>query len=64
MKAVDNSPVELKEYKGLQIDDNLLRQLQRLFAFLEVSERGAYDPTEFCFSFKDFDGNPTNTALQ
>lgn len=35
-----------------------------MFGFLELTERQAYDPTEFCFSFKDFDGNPTNTALQ
>lgn len=34
-----------------------------MFGFLELTERQAYDPTEFCFSFKDFDGNPTNTAL-
>jgi ubiquitin carboxyl-terminal hydrolase 34 len=35
-----------------------------MYGYLEISEKHAYDPTEFCFTFKDFDGNPTNTALQ
>ena len=64
MKAEDTSAEDLKEYKGLKIDDNLLRQLQKMFGFLELSEKQAYDPLEFCFAFKDFEGNPTNTALQ
>jgi ubiquitin carboxyl-terminal hydrolase 34 len=54
------------EYKGnkMMTDDNLLHQLQKLFASLESSERSYIDPTEFCFSYKDFDGQPTNTAIQ
>jgi len=39
LKAVDESPRDLKEYKGYYIDDNLLRQLQIMFANLELSER-------------------------
>jgi len=61
---VDNTPPDIKEYKGLKIDDNLLRQLQKMFGFLEMTDRQAYDPLEFCFSYKDFDGSPTNTAEQ
>lgn len=63
MKAIDNSPPDIVEYKGFKVDDNLLRQLQKMYGYLELSERQAYDPTEFCFTFKDFEGNPTNTAL-
>jgi len=44
------------EYKERMIDDNMLRQLQLLFGHLELSERAMVDPTEFCFSFKQFDG--------
>lgn len=33
-------------------------------ANLELSERQDYDPWEFCFAFKEFDGGPTNTAEQ
>jgi len=31
-------------------------------AHLELSDRFDYNPVEFCYSFKDLDGNPTNTA--
>ena len=33
-------------------------------AHLELSNRSDYNPFEFCFSFKEFDGTPTNTAEQ
>ncbi len=35
-----------------------------MYGSLELSEKQAFDPIEFCFAFKDFDGNPTNTAIQ
>ena len=35
-----------------------------LIAHLELSERQDYDPRGFCFSFKEMDGQPTNTAEQ
>jgi ubiquitin carboxyl-terminal hydrolase 34 len=54
----------LKEYKGETVDDNLLHQLQKLMANLEVSDRSDYNPWEFCFAFKEFDGTPTNTGEQ
>jgi len=44
--------------------ESLLFQLQTLFTYLQVSEKKAYDTTPFCLAFKDFDGNPMNTALQ
>ena len=31
LKAIDESPPDMKEYKDRQIDDNVLRQFQRLF---------------------------------
>lgn len=64
MKALDETPRDFKEYKGYIIDDNLLRQLQIMYANLELTERQAFNPLGFCFAFKDFEGNPTNTALQ
>jgi ubiquitin carboxyl-terminal hydrolase 34 len=60
----DGLPTDIREYKGHQIDDNVLHQLQKLMAHLELSERSYYDPYEFCFAFKDFEGNPTNTGEQ
>ena len=60
----DGTPEDEKEYKGEVFDDNLLHQLQRMMAHLELSERQDYNPKGFCFSFKEFDGAPTNTAEQ
>jgi len=36
--------------------------MQRLFTNLELSERMDYNPFGFCFAFKEFDGQPMNTA--
>jgi ubiquitin carboxyl-terminal hydrolase 34 len=33
-------------------------------ANLELSERTDFNPWEFCFAFKEFDGTPTNTGEQ
>jgi ubiquitin carboxyl-terminal hydrolase 34 len=60
----DHLPEDTKEYKGQKVDDNVLHQLQKLMAHLELSERQDYNPFEFCFAFKDLDGNPTNTGEQ
>ena len=45
-------------------DENHFHQLQRLFSFLELSERQYFNPVYFCFSFKDWDEMPINTAIQ
>jgi ubiquitin C-terminal hydrolase len=41
-----------------------VHQLQRLFGFLELTERQAYNPIAFCYSFKDFSGAPVNISMQ
>ena len=60
----DGKPEALAEYKGEQIDDNMMHQVQKMFAMLELSERNDYNPMQFCFAFKEMDGSPTNTAEQ
>ncbi|EGR29725.1 ubiquitin carboxyl-terminal hydrolase family protein, putative, partial [Ichthyophthirius multifiliis] len=50
--------------KQIQCDDNVFHQLQQMFAFLELSDRIDYNPLEFCFSFKDYSGEPVNTIIQ
>ena len=60
----DGIAENMVEYRGDMIDDNMLHQMQALFAHLELSERMDYNPKPFCFSFKEFDGGPTNTAEQ
>lgn len=45
-------------------EDNLLYQLQCIFAFLYQSEHQYYNPQGFTNAFKDWDGNPTNVLIQ
>ena len=56
LKVLDESEPKMTEYKERMIDDNMLRQLQMLFGLLDKSERGVVDPTEFVFSFKQWNG--------
>ncbi len=37
------------------IDDNVLHQVQKMFSYLDLSEREDYIPNDFCFSYKDID---------
>lgn len=53
-----------KSKKGYDIDENVLHQLQHLFGYLELSDRQAVNPSSFCHSFKDFEGNSINTSVQ
>ena len=64
LQVDDGAEPDWQEYKGKTIDDNVLHQLQRLFGHLELSERVDYNPYAFCFSFKQMDGQPTNTSVQ
>lgn len=62
LKAEDDQPEKLEEWRDEVIDDNLLKQLRRLFGYLELSARQAYNPKPFCFAFKEFDGSPTKIS--
>lgn len=35
-----------------------------MFGYLDKTERQAYDPTDLVFSYKDYDGKPTNHGIQ
>ena len=61
--ALDKNNNTILKKEG-EVDDNVLHQMQRLFSFLELTERQDYDPSNFCFAFKDLEGKPTNTSLQ
>ena len=65
MGSDDHESPKPSEYGRLSIDDdNLLHQLQTMYTFLTFSEKEDYNPKYFCYSFKDFDGNPTNPMIQ
>ena len=51
-------------YQGELVQDDLVYQLQKLFIFLEKTDRQDYNPKDFCFSFKDYAGAPTNLVVQ
>ena len=55
---------EKSHYNGRTIDDNILHQLQNVFCSLELSERTAHDAIDFCFSHKDYAGEPTDVSVQ
>ena len=57
-------PNIVKTEKWGEVDDNTLHQLQRMFGFLQLSNRRDFDTTGFCYSFKDFQGMPVNTGVQ
>ena len=52
------------EINGVQIVDDFLYQLQKLYVHLEWSQKQYYDPSIFCLAVKDFQGRPINTAIQ
>lgn len=60
----DLEPDNIIQYKGLEINDKLLHQFQKLLSNLELSERSYFNPSEFCFAFKEFDGTPTKIGEQ
>ena len=66
MMADDKKETNLvpKDNGKYMVDDNVLHQLQKMFGFLELSDRQDYNPHEFCFAFKDFQGNPVNVSIQ
>ena len=35
-----------------------------MFSFLQMTDRQEYNPAQFCFAFKEYNGNPTNVRVQ
>ena len=58
------TPKPSSNYRYSVEDDNLLHQLQEMYTYLTFSEKMDYNPRNFCYSFKDFDGNPINVGTQ
>lgn len=64
LAADDRRPEDLVQHENRDVDDNVLHQLMDLFGSLLLSDRQYHNPTAFCFSFKQFDGQPTNVREQ
>jgi ubiquitin carboxyl-terminal hydrolase 34 len=57
-------PHKTRDGMEVMIDDNIIHQFQKLFAYLDYSDRPDYNPFRFCFAFKDYTGQPVNVAIQ
>lgn len=64
LMADDGQPECLVKKGTKEVDDNLFHQLQNMFGNLELTERQDYTPDDFCFAFKDFEGQPVNVSIQ
>ena len=64
LMADDNEPECLVKKGNKEIDDNIFHQFKNMFANLLLTEKQEYNPDEFCFSFKDFEGMPVNVSIQ
>jgi len=65
LAADDRQPVdEQVDGRGVRVDNNSLHQWIKMFAFLQMTDRQEYNPVEFCFAFKEVNGNPTNVRVQ
>lgn len=64
LMANDYLPADMVEVEGRTFDDNLFHQLQRMFGYLDRSERRDFHPSEFCLSYKDITGMRTDIMVQ
>ena len=64
LMADDGQPECLAKKGNKEVDDNIFHQLQAMFANLQLTERQDYTHDEFCFSFKDFEGQAVNVSIQ
>ena len=64
MSADDHKePQDPSDYMEIN-DDNLLQKLQKMYTYLTYSNKSSFAPRDFCYSYKDIDGHPTNVRMQ
>jgi ubiquitin carboxyl-terminal hydrolase 9/24 len=52
------------EVGGRVVVDHFMYQLQKLYHHLHHGKKKYVVPKDFCFSFKNFEGQPINTSIQ
>ncbi len=55
---------EMTLVNGVKIVDDFLYQLQRMYVYLEMSEKRSFNPRELCLTIKDRSMRPINTSIQ
>lgn len=64
LMADDKKPETLFSKDNFEIDDNVFHQLQKMFSYLDFSERKAFDPKSFCMSYMDITGERVDISVQ
>lgn len=65
LRVDDGKPAELvNNAVGKPVDDNVLHQLKKMFAYMQKSKRMDFAPHDFCFSFKGVTGERVNIGTQ
>jgi ubiquitin carboxyl-terminal hydrolase 34 len=62
--ASDGLAHSCSEHKGHLFDDNVLHQLQLIYTKMLRTSRKDVQITDFCLSFKDWDGQPVDVTIQ
>lgn len=62
--ADDGLPPNPAEHKGQAYDDNVLHQLQAIYTRLLTTARKDVHISDFCLSFKDWEGQPVDVTVQ
>ena len=52
------------EVNGRLVVDDFMFQLQKLYHQLEYGKKKYIIPRDFCFAYKNFEGQPINTSIQ
>lgn len=60
----DDSGSLVADLPGDELQDNVLYQLQLLFAYLQESDKVFVEPDDLCASIKDYEGQPTDVSVQ
>jgi ubiquitin carboxyl-terminal hydrolase 34 len=64
-KERPDKPGSIEEEKPKDdLADNVLYQMQRMFAFLQESRKRSFDTSDFCAAYRDPDGRPVNPSVQ
>lgn len=64
IQSLRSDILQVKDSSQVEKEENMLYQLQLLFAGLQKSEKQYVSPKGFCHAFKDWEGNPTNVLEQ
>jgi ubiquitin C-terminal hydrolase len=63
-KGILEIETDIRNKDDTEIAEDMLYQLQLLFAYLQESDKAYVDPRGFSYSFRDYEGMPTDNMVQ